>query len=138
MTEPTSPHGPRSIDDVTTPVWSKEMGQRLKLVRMKLLMDQFELSVKLDMPQSTLSNLENGRVEHAAFTLGKLKEVFHKHTAFILIGVNPERYHERMIHYRYWDFRLRVSRKNAADPAYQVETLNKRVRELKGQKYGKD
>jgi transcriptional regulator with XRE-family HTH domain len=103
-----------TVEDVTTPVWTKDMGARLKLVRMKLLFDQFELSVKLDMPQSTLSNLENGRVIHGPFTVAKLKEIFHKHTAFILLGQAPERFNARVIHKNYWDFRLKTQRKNAS------------------------
>lgn len=93
------------ITEVTTPIFNAEMGARLRLMRMKLLMDQRELGAKLGIGQQQVSRLESGKIVtlERPFTCAKLREVFGDLYMFILLGRNPERFPSGHIGKAYWD-----------------------------------
>ncbi len=98
-----------AIDKLTTPLWSAEMGKRLALVRMRLLLDQKSLGQSLGVTQSTISRIESGYLRVAeTISVAKLKSVFPTAFAFIVFGRNPERYNASAIVESYWSTRLRV------------------------------
>lgn len=102
-----------TIDEVTTLLWTGEMGKRLALVRMKALKQQKELAGELGVTQAAISRLELGQSQVCErITVASLKKAFGTAFPFIAFGVNPERYNAGSIVRQYWDTRLRVRRVN--------------------------
>ncbi len=75
-----------------TPIWDKEMGERLTIARMKMHLDQTQLGEKLGVTQTTISKIETGRigVSRKGITLAKLIEVFDADVDYILLGTNSD------------------------------------------------
>jgi transcriptional regulator with XRE-family HTH domain len=105
--------GQQRFDQHVAPIFGKEAGVRMSLVRMKMLMDQKELGEVLGISQQQVSALESGRMTQAPFTLARLKAVFDLHYAYILTGVRGETWtiEANYIRLKYYDFRHRVRRK---------------------------
>lgn len=105
--------GQQRFDQHVAPIFGKEAGVRMSLVRMKMLMDQKELGDLLGVSQQQVSGLETGRITQAPFTLARLKAVFDLHYAYILTGVRGEAWaiDANYIRLKYYDFRHRVRRK---------------------------
>lgn len=102
-----------TIDELTTLLWTPEIGRRMALIRMKLMKDQKQLAQEFGVTQSTISRLEIGHLRVTeGITVSQLKKVFGNHFSFIITGTNPERYNAGRIVLVYWDTRLRVNRKN--------------------------
>lgn len=102
-----------TLDQLTTVLWTPEMGRRMALVRMKMLKEQKEVARDLGVTQSTISRIEIGHLRVSeGLTVAALKTLFDKHFGFIVYGTNPERYNAQVITKVYWDTRLRVRRKN--------------------------
>lgn len=115
--------GRPSIDELTTVIWTREMGRRLALVRMKRLMDQREMARALGLErngQGTVSRIELGRLPVTErLTVATLKKTFHTEFMFIVFGSNPERFNAGVIVRKYWDTRLRVRRKNRSQSPFR-------------------
>ncbi len=106
-----------TLDELTTLIWTLEMGQRLALVRMKLLWDQKQLGKELGVTQSTISRIELGQLDSCTkITVAALKLRFLSSFSFIVFGTNPERYNEASIKKSFWDRKLRIRRDRK--PAY--------------------
>lgn len=102
-----------SIDDLTTILWTSEIGKRMALVRMKMLKDQTEISREFKMNQPSYSKLERGAIRVTEkVTVADLKRVYGSAFSFIVFGTSPERYNSGVITRKYWDTRLRERRKN--------------------------
>lgn len=104
-TKPEKKSPAEALADVTAPIFSKEIGSRLKLVRMKLLLDQKELGEKLGIDQGAISRIETGKIQvlQRPFTTAKFREVVGQHFMFVMFGTNPERYSVGHINKTYWD-----------------------------------
>lgn len=102
-----------SLDEITTILWTQEMGKRLALIRMRMMKDQSELAAEFGCSQASLSKIERGIIRVSdKFTVASLKRVFGNTFHFIFFGTNPERFNEGAIRNRYWDTRLRERRVN--------------------------
>lgn len=103
---------PKTLEDICTPIFDRDMGQRMRLIRMKRLMDQAQLGEKLGVHQTTISDLELGRfpVPKRPFSITQIKEVFKEDTAFILFGRNPDRFSQANISGQFWFTKLVIER----------------------------
>lgn len=110
---------------VLTPIWSREMGQRLCVAREKRLCTQGELAGLLSTPgrpvhQSQVRLAEKGLLRHLNVNWARLEAVFPKDLPFILIGAYDATYNRRLIAQRYWEHRQKVLRKRLGfDPKKQ-------------------
>lgn len=108
---------------VLTPLWTKEMGRRLKIAREKGLRTQAELAALMSTPerhvsQQRIAAVEEGRSEFLNVTYARLEAVLGNHdSAFVLIGRDAALYDGAAIGVRYFDYRQRAMRKrNGLDP----------------------
>jgi hypothetical protein len=100
------------IEHLVRPLFDADMGSRLELIRVKLLMSQTELAAKLGIKQTQLSKLENGYLEVAPFTLGTLRAATLEHFHFILFGTgNAAGWNVGHLYSKFWDERLKKRRK---------------------------
>jgi transcriptional regulator with XRE-family HTH domain len=92
---------------VVTPIFTKEIGARMKIARMQRLWDQDELGDQLGCSKKTISDLEMGKigVTRKAFTLERFMDVFGKDTSFILLGTGADRFNAGFIGQRYWNLK---------------------------------
>lgn len=119
---------PRPALEMTLrPVFTKESGDRLRLIRMSMLIDQRELALLLGTSQQQISKLESGRLDVAPFTLARMRNVFGDLTQVILIGSDAKmaRIIPKNVSDRYWFARLVTFRKNRSE-------LHDRLREMFG------
>lgn len=104
-----------TLDELTTLIWTPEMGKRLSLVRMKMLKEQKELARDLRVSQGAISRIEIGHsVVCEKITIKSLRLYLGTSFSFVVFGTNPERYNEGVIKKTYWDTRLRIRRKNVS------------------------
>lgn len=103
--------GDDRIAQITSPLFTPESGDRLRLVRMKMLLDQKELGDLLGISQQQVSKIEQGKTTQVAFTLARFKAVFGKFYTFILFGTVVSSDNWGLVTSRYYDFRFRVRRK---------------------------
>lgn len=97
-------------------LWDRERGQRMALIRMKLIKEQKELARDLGVTQATISRLELGYLKVCeSITVAGLKKAFDKHFGYVAFGSGAERYNRSYISKVYWDTRLRVRRKNKGE-----------------------
>lgn len=102
-----------TIDEITTILWTKDMGHRMALARMKRIQDQGEVAMSLGVSQGTLSKLETGKIRVCELvTIAKLREVFAGEFNYIFFAKGAIRWNEAFIKKTYWDTRLRQRRKN--------------------------
>lgn len=103
-----SPSEKKSMTDrlweVTTPIFTPDMGSRLRIVRMKKKWSQAQMGDALGISQQQVGRLEAGRIQtmENPFSTAVLKRVLESHTAFVLFGSNPERYIIPAIKAAYW------------------------------------
>lgn len=104
-------------------------------MREKLLLDQEELGAKLGLPQSTVSDLELGRiaVPRFPFTVATLRQVFGLDTGYILYGRNPERYSIGFIRQRYIDTKFKTDRKKREPAEHWTHKRLKAGKSVRGQ-----
>lgn len=105
--------GIRDLYEVATPIFTKEMGDRMEIARMKLLKSQTEMAALLGIGQQTFSRLETGRQAtcERPFTIAKMLEVFGDSISFILLGTGEHRFNRSVIAKRYWDFKTAKQRR---------------------------
>lgn len=93
-----------------TPIFDGHMGKRMATARMLTLRTQKEVAALLSTPeygvsQSTVSDIEKGSLRFSGFSLARLEAVFGRHVNFILFGTQAERYDERHIAKRFWQYK---------------------------------
>jgi transcriptional regulator with XRE-family HTH domain len=100
---------PNPLYGVVTPIFNRERGYRMRVMRMALLMDQEQLADALGVSQRVISDLESGRqaVVRKPFTLAQMVEVFGNRTSHILLGTGAERFSYGYINDTYWDAKLK-------------------------------
>jgi transcriptional regulator with XRE-family HTH domain len=98
----------KRIESIVTPIFTPGMGDRLRIVRMMLLLDQAQLAHHLGVSQQTISNLEMGKqaIMRKPFTLARFQATFGHHANFILFDTQKEKYNRRVITDRYWETKL--------------------------------
>lgn len=105
-----------------TPLWTPEMGHRLKVARMKQGRSQAEFAALLCTPeqhvsQQQVAEIENGRGVHSRITWARLDAVLGNMASYVLIGAYAPTYNENLISQRFWDLRLKHLRKrDGKDP----------------------
>lgn len=116
MTDP-APKKKNSWEDVCAPIFTKEMGDRMRLMRMRIFLDQSQLGEKLGIGATSVCQLEQGniRVPRTPFTVAKLREVFGDTTGFILYGTNAERFNRGAISSQFWHTKMVVDRDRTID-----------------------
>ena len=126
------------IEHRVIPLVDSNMGSRFRMVRQKMKMDQGEIAELLGSNQKQISNLEIGRLEHAPFTLGRMRAVFGKNFHFILFGTGDANYwNGAQINRDYWHERLKVRRKPGSG-AWITERRREQMRQFfEDQKSGK-
>ena len=87
-----------------TPIFDKEIGYRMKFMRMALLMDQEQLGERLGVSQQMIAKLELGQTHTSRkpITLSKLYSVFGCAVHHILFGHNKDAYNYNEINHKYW------------------------------------
>jgi transcriptional regulator with XRE-family HTH domain len=90
---------------VTTPIFTPEIGARLALARMKLLMDQKEFGAKLGIAQQQVSKLEAGRLRtlEKPFTTQALWDALGNSFSFVMYGTGEDRFPPDHVRKTYWD-----------------------------------
>lgn len=103
-----------NLDHFLFPKFTPDAGERMRLIRMNMLIDQRELGMMLGTSQQQISKLESGRLEMAPFTYGKMQNVFGELAIVILIGSEAmmARMVPKNVSDRYWFARLVTFRKN--------------------------
>lgn len=93
--------------DITTPIFTPAMGQRLKLARMKMLWSQAELGNALGISQQQVGRLEDGRQQTMInpFTTGAMRGALGKHFEFVAFGSRAELYNPASIGAAFWNSR---------------------------------
>lgn len=114
--KPVPDKGPKHnpLFDVCMPLFDKARGYRMKIMRMKLLMDQKELGERLGVSAQVISVLETGKqAVHGKkpFTLTQFIEVFGDLTSHILLGTGEFRFNYSFIQLKYYENKLRNTRK---------------------------
>lgn len=95
----------------TTPLWDAVKGHRLKIARMRVLLDQGELAALLGVNQQTISRIEAGRIVASRNPLSTeawmnvLKESF----GFVMFGIGITKIEENYVVRRFWDAKLKRS-----------------------------
>jgi DNA-binding XRE family transcriptional regulator len=126
---PEKKYKPEPIDELLCPMFAPEAGYRMKIMRMKRLLDQTELASRLGVAQQTISRIEKGRLYVCdQITLAKFREVFEGDVHYILRGTGAERYSTRYISDRYHEFKYIINRRKGGkkpdiDPAALVDRM---------------
>lgn len=100
-TKPKAPTRQERLHAVVTPLWDLEMGQRLRLMRMMLLLDQTALGNFLGLSQRRVSDIENGHMRLVPVTIARLEAVFGDRVGYILLNSAPERFSPTHIYTKY-------------------------------------
>lgn len=95
-----------------TPIFTPDMGQRMKLVRAKMKMSQTEFAEKLGISQKGVSQLERGnlRVMQRPVSVKVLQTVVGKELFFVIKGAGMERFSQQFIWSEYWKSRFKKQR----------------------------
>jgi transcriptional regulator with XRE-family HTH domain len=101
------------LKQAMTPLWTKEMGHRLRIARMKQGRSQLEFAALLSteahpVSQQQIARVENGRMDRIGVTWARLEAVLGTQLSYVLIGAGAALYNERLIHRRYWDLRMKT------------------------------
>lgn len=96
-----------SMEDLATPIFDAAMGERLMVARKMSLLTQGELAEKLALSQTTVTDLELGRlaVPRFPFTISRLREVFPDQFNFILFAKGDKSVRRSEIHFRFLERR---------------------------------
>lgn len=117
---PKKPTHKEQLYACVTPLWTREMGERLKLMRMSLFLDQTALGQYLGVSQKVISEIETGRRrEPARILLSHLETMFGDKLGYVLFGSAPERFNSRFIVYKYWELK-RANQGNRLDNRFGV------------------
>lgn len=92
------------VMETVTPIFDKEMGRRLKFMRMALFLDQAQLGEKLGVTQQMIAKLELGqtKVSRVPIPLIRFYLVFGCATHHILFGSDAKQFNYEQINRKYW------------------------------------
>lgn len=92
------------LAETVAPIFDRERGRRLTMMRELLLLDQSELAAKLGVNQQMISKLERGitPVSRKPITLAQFYSVFGCVTEHILYGRDSEKFNYQEINGKYW------------------------------------
>lgn len=102
------------IEANVSPIFTPEAGDRFRLIRMTMLIDQAEMGELLGLSQQQISFLERGRIEHPPFTLALLRATVGEYWTFILFGTGRGQELDArggFVKQKYWHTRLKIRRK---------------------------
>lgn len=122
--------GKLTLEDVVTPIFDYEMGQRLATLRMQKFWRLEDLAPKLGLNATTLGRLESGQlaVPKHAFTVSKLEDIFGElGTKYIILNRYGATYDQARI---YGKFMSKVRRERKQKPRGEHWT-HKRLKEGK-------
>lgn len=93
----------QQVYEVSTPIFTPEMGHRMMFMRERLMLDQAQLAEKLGTQQQTISKLERGiqPTTRAPFSIARMQDVFGDTLLHILLGTGLDRFNYGLIHNRY-------------------------------------
>lgn len=137
------------LKESLTPIWNREMGQRLRLVRMLTLRRQVDLAELLSTPEGRvhaqqIDKVERGWLDRLHVTWARLETVLGAHIGYVLTGKDAAYYENRKVrfneHYqRAMRRRFKVDPKlGEAQPWPKHPTLEQRIHmdELDEKAYG--
>lgn len=91
--KPKKPTRQERLYQITAPLWDADMGKRLQLMRMMLLIDQTALGAYLGTSQKMISEIERGERKFCpAITVSRLEGMFGDRLGYILFNSSPERF----------------------------------------------
>lgn len=106
----------QEMEQILTPIFDAEMGFRLGVARMAMKMSQAELGQFLGVSQAVMSDIEQGRTPIPGFPIARLNAVLGGHASYVLLNKNKHKYNVPRIKKSYWEKRLKLDRKNRAQP----------------------
>lgn len=87
-----------------TPIWTHEMGRRLRIARQCMQIDQSEFGERIGLKQHQVSKMENGAFY--VIPVSKLKAALESHFKFVVFGDDEKSYDLNMIHRKYYNEKL--------------------------------
>lgn len=119
LSPPKKPRGPAPKDhiyQVVTPLWNKEMGERLRAARCKLGLGQMALAQMLGTSQSVLSRVERGVLTYIPVSVTRLATTLGGELlAYVLIAAGADKVHPGLSAPRYYIKAKGWTRKGAPD-----------------------
>lgn len=101
--------------EVTTPIFTPEMGTRLARARKVMKLTQRQLAEQLSLSQAQLSRLENGKMMHAPCNSARFSSVLGDHFLYVLTRSLKFKYEELTEEYnkqsKQYKMGLRLNRK---------------------------
>lgn len=93
--------------EISTPIFTPDMGLRLKIARMKLKWSQAELGERLGVSQQQIGRIEAGRRQtiENPFSSAVLRDALRTHINYVLFGSNADLYDYVKIKAAYWEVR---------------------------------
>jgi transcriptional regulator with XRE-family HTH domain len=114
----------RAYQEILTPIFDGRIGHRLKVARMRLHLDQVEMSMLLGIAQQQLSKLERGHLRYGHFTLAQLSDATGKFFAYVMTGEGREWIENPEYIQKYWQHRM--AQRKPADRT----SMDKRIKAL--------
>ena len=95
------------IWEIATPIFTPDMGMRLKIARMKLKWSQAEMGERLGVSQQQIGRIESGRIQtmENPFSAAVLRDALRAHTNYVLFNSNADLYDYVKIKAAYWEAR---------------------------------
>lgn len=111
------------------PVWTLAMGERLRIARQAMDLDQVQMAKDLGITQATLSKIESGRSQgsRSAVTLAHWIEVLGAHAGYVFNASGSSRYDELAIRTKYFLKRYNGQQNESDNLSY----VNRRKKRLK-------
>lgn len=113
---------PDRLKLIMTPIWTREMGQRLRIARMKQRRTQRELAAILTtegraVSQQQVAWVEQGRLDRLKVNWARLEAVLGQLTGYVLTAKDHALYDENEIALRYFVYRQQTMRaRGGKDP----------------------
>lgn len=111
------------VEQTSYPAFDKEIGQRMKLVRMKWGMDQAELGKILGCSQKQVSRLESGQLDVAPVTYSKFRAAFSPFLEFIFFGLRDPNWSHAQVLEAYW--KGRFNRRSQYGESYEADIIKR-------------
>ena len=77
---------PAHLDEHLTVIFTPQIGERMRQVRMKWLVDQRDMAKEFGITQQHYSRLERGQIRFFDVTLKRFKEIYEDAVLFVLRG----------------------------------------------------
>lgn len=95
-----------SLLQILTPIWTSDMGIRLKNARQSMLMSQAEFGEKLGMTQQMIARLEKGLESSVTKNYIEWADALGKLTNYVFFGTSKEKVEVPGLNKKYWKVRL--------------------------------